>query len=398
MSELISIVIPVYNKEPYLADCFDSLRQQTYEDIEVILVDDGSTDGSADVCRKYVEMDSRFHYIHQENGGQNSARQKGAENASGDYLIFVDADDYVSHDMCRLLMENMKKTNADMVCGAIQKTKNGKLLNIIRAREGTYTPEYVFENFYVDKGSIVRKSGRYYANVFLCAKLYRRKVALNALNRVDMRIRNGEDMCLLFTAMLSASKLCFISNIIYYIRVVNDSVSHQIGTEHIKQQNRYVWKYIKNLFQETGHWPEYENILMGLILDGFVVQSLDVFDDFHGVFPFFEGDRTGRVVMYGAGDFGNNFYQKVKGLNIVGWFDKNYAIYQNRGFPVKSPDEMSNIKFDYVLITVAKETVASEIMKELRRTLPEGTRIYAISPDILNSDYTRRKIRALLDE
>ena len=108
MSELISIVIPVYNKEPYLADCFDSLRQQTYEDIEVIMVDDGSTDGSAGVCRKYVEMDSRFRYIHQENGGQNSARQKGAENASGEYLIFVDADDYVSHDMCRLLMDNMK--------------------------------------------------------------------------------------------------------------------------------------------------------------------------------------------------------------------------------------------------------------------------------------------------
>ena len=99
MSELISIVIPVYNKEPYLADCFDSLRKQTYEDIEVIMVDDGSTDGSAAVCRKYVEMDSRFHYIYQENGGQNSARQKGAENATGEYLIFVDADDYVSHDM-----------------------------------------------------------------------------------------------------------------------------------------------------------------------------------------------------------------------------------------------------------------------------------------------------------
>lgn len=93
---MISVIIPVYNVEPYLKQCLDSVLQQTYEDIEVILVDDGSTDNSGMICDEYTLRDSRIKVIHNEHCGQSDARNKGMWAASGDVISFIDSDDYVS--------------------------------------------------------------------------------------------------------------------------------------------------------------------------------------------------------------------------------------------------------------------------------------------------------------
>lgn len=392
MDELISIVVPVYNKKTYLAECFESIEKQTYENIEVIVVDDGSTDNSADICLAYAEKDARFHFIHQENGGQNSARKKGAENATGDYLIFVDADDWVSHDMCRVLMDNMKKTGADIVCGAIQKTRNGIFFHTMRVPEGTYTPEDVIENFVVEPGTVVLKSGDYFATVFLVARMYKKATVIDALRHFDMRIRFGEDMALLFYMMHNSNCISYIDDIVYYIRVVNESASMSVSTPYLKAQLKYLAHFTKNAFTEAEHYSKYECAVDAHILKGLLLSGLDVFDDFEGIYPFFEGDKSGRVALYGAGMFGEEFYRKNKSLNIVGWFDKKYEMYQNLGLPVKAPTELKNTDFDYVLITVLREKPMNEIKQEFTEFLPRGKRIYTISDEILNSEYSRRKL------
>ena len=91
---IVSIVVPVYNAAPYVGRCIDSILGQTYQDVQVIMVDDGSTDSSADICREYVKKDNRCIYIHQENAGPDYARKTGVINATGQYLMFFDADDY----------------------------------------------------------------------------------------------------------------------------------------------------------------------------------------------------------------------------------------------------------------------------------------------------------------
>ncbi len=100
---MISIIIPIYNAGPYLKECLQSIHQQTYQQYEVLLVDDGSTDDSSTVCQQYAASDSRFHYFHKENGGVSSARNYGIEQARGEWISFIDADDWVRTDYLQTL-------------------------------------------------------------------------------------------------------------------------------------------------------------------------------------------------------------------------------------------------------------------------------------------------------
>ena len=114
----ISIIVPIYNSEKFLDKCINSIINQTYNNIEIILVNDGSTDNSLNICKKFSKLDNRICLINKENGGVSSARNKGLELVSGDYVGFVDSDDYVSLDMYEKLLRAILKSNADIAeCG-----------------------------------------------------------------------------------------------------------------------------------------------------------------------------------------------------------------------------------------------------------------------------------------
>ena len=112
---MISIIVPVYNVEEYLEQCLDSVQSQTYKDIEVILVNDGSTDGSKEICEKYCERDIRFHLMNQINLGQSVARNRGMQKSTGEFITFVDSDDVIKEDMIEQLMKQMTSENIDIV-------------------------------------------------------------------------------------------------------------------------------------------------------------------------------------------------------------------------------------------------------------------------------------------
>ena len=105
---MISVIVPVYNVEEYLEECLESIRQQTFTDIEVILVNDGSTDGSRKICEQYCEKDSRFRLINQENQGQSVARNRGVKESVGQYIMFVDSDDVINTSVLEVLLPYMK--------------------------------------------------------------------------------------------------------------------------------------------------------------------------------------------------------------------------------------------------------------------------------------------------
>jgi len=112
--ELISIIVPVYNVEKYLKKCVDSIVNQTYKNLEIILVDDGATDNSGKICDELVELDNRIKVYHKKNGGLSDARNYGVERATGDYIGFVDSDDYIDAEMYERLYEAIKKENVDV--------------------------------------------------------------------------------------------------------------------------------------------------------------------------------------------------------------------------------------------------------------------------------------------
>ena len=121
----VSIIVPVYNVEPYLRQCLDSVLGQTFKNFEVLLVNDGSSDSSGDICREYVEKDSRFHYFEKENGGLSDARNYGIERAQGEYLTFIDSDDFVNEKHLENLFLASRLTNADITIGGFSRFENG---------------------------------------------------------------------------------------------------------------------------------------------------------------------------------------------------------------------------------------------------------------------------------
>lgn len=113
--QLISIIVPVYNVETYLPDCLNSLVSQTYSNIEIICVNDGSTDNSLEILRKYVQIDNRIILIDQKNSGVSKARNTGILKANGTYIMFVDGDDWIEYSTCEFVIKKMKQTNADVI-------------------------------------------------------------------------------------------------------------------------------------------------------------------------------------------------------------------------------------------------------------------------------------------
>ena len=110
---LISVIVPVYNVENYLERCLDSILGQTFRDLEVILVDDGSEDRSGEICRSYARKDARIRYVRQENGGLGRARNRGIQMAEGEFILFVDSDDYIDRRMAEILLDNLTSSGAD---------------------------------------------------------------------------------------------------------------------------------------------------------------------------------------------------------------------------------------------------------------------------------------------
>ena len=131
---MISVIVPVYNVEEYLEECLESIRKQTYKDIEVILVNDGSTDGSREICERFCQVDSRFRLINQENQGQSVARNRGFKESVGQYIMFVDSDDAVKENIVEVLLSYMK-ADVDLVeCNLVynqEKLQKNKTIRVI---------------------------------------------------------------------------------------------------------------------------------------------------------------------------------------------------------------------------------------------------------------------------
>lgn len=206
---LVSIIIPVYNVEMYLDECLNSVINQDYKNLEIILVDDGSTDKSGEICDKFAKKDNRIKVIHQKNAGVSSARNKGLDSKSGDFVTFVDSDDTMGKEHI-LNMVNLLKDDADMVCMPLNKniiTQN------IREFNGIKSLRYILREQY---GKYLNYS---WSN---CNKLFKSDVIKNIRYLSDEKV--GEDLSFSWKAFLSSKKVIFGNKKTYNYRVSDTSV------------------------------------------------------------------------------------------------------------------------------------------------------------------------------
>lgn len=148
MEALVSVIIPMYNVEKYIDECIKSVINQTYKNLEIILINDGSTDNSYDICKKYSETDARIILINKENGGSASAKNFGLKIAKGDYITFVDSDDFIQNDMIEYMLNKIEKTKADIIqCDFISLYKDSKVISKSGITEETISSQMFLKLF-----------------------------------------------------------------------------------------------------------------------------------------------------------------------------------------------------------------------------------------------------------
>ncbi len=204
---LISIIVPVYKAEKYLSACLDSLFAQTYSNIEIILVNDGSPDNSGQLCNEYAAKDSRIRVIHKENGGASSARNLGLDNAKGEYIAFVDSDDAVAPTFLEDRYNNAVKTGSDVSICEFQLVKENE----------PFTPpedkDYELLSFSRLEGARNAIVCKYYAGS-CCSPLFKRKTVEDIRFREDVHF--AEDVVFVIDALLRADRICFTRKPLYY--------------------------------------------------------------------------------------------------------------------------------------------------------------------------------------
>lgn len=206
---LISVIIPVYNAESTLEECVRSVRMQSYENLQIILVDDGSTDGSLAMCRKNSEQDSRIEVLHKTNGGPQSARREGVAIATGDYIGFVDSDDYIHERMFEYLLQIQQDSESE-ISSIEMKTFYG---NNRRKTSDSGDYQVVNRDDYLD---IFFKIGSQRTVYYLCNKLYRRDLIKPEMFREDFLI--GGDVLTQYRALLGANRIAVSTKRMYFYR------------------------------------------------------------------------------------------------------------------------------------------------------------------------------------
>lgn len=205
MQPFISVIVPVYNAQPYLHRCIDSILSQTFTDFELLLVDDGSTDQSGAICDEYARKNSRIKVFHKVNGGVSSARNWGLDNAKGEWVTFVDSDDWLKSTYLHGLISFAKK-KIDLIISYPETNSQAKVV-----KPKVYTPKWVITSDFADLFVL------YDINVYTTswAKLYKLTLIQSNGIRFNEKITMGEDTVFFYTYLLVSSNI-YVSNIVGY--------------------------------------------------------------------------------------------------------------------------------------------------------------------------------------
>ena len=361
---LISVIIPVYNVKAYMECCMESILRQTYEDLQIIMVDDGSTDGSGQLCDYYAQKDHRIQVIHKENGGLVSARKAGLMLAKGEYISYVDSDDWLDLEAYQKLTE--LKTQADIIAFAGREEYGDGIEQGIKkntVKEGLYETNEALQELY----HCMMATENFYENgilTYLWSKLFKRDLLYENQMTVPDDVSYGEDAACVYPCLLKARSILITNMPLYHYRIRSDSmVGSKIGQEKLS----LLFDTLKISF--LTH-PLKKNLAKQLKYFMLQTMLLKCYQDIkHSVtlFPFEKVQSGMRVAVYGAGLFGRIIGQALSHSNLItaGWFDKRYESYADQGFPVRSPNDIYDANFDIIVIAVLNIRSAKQIKSDL---------------------------------
>lgn len=380
MCELISVIVPVFNVSAYLKQCVESIRNQTYRELEIILVDDGSTDDSGLICDEYMNLDSRIKVLHQENSGLVSARNAGLRIATGKYVGFVDSDDYIEPDMYEKLCLALENYDVDFVESKFDQDGIKPCMDV---EDGVIDFNEVNRSEYICK-KILEKQEVIFS---LCTKLFRAELIKEASYSRPSEQSYGEDVLCLCRYILKCNRFYLCNDVFYHYRIRQDSISHPDWITLCVEEAK-LFAYIMDFFRENdllhscgfSEKKHYLNSLLYLFsLDG---QPLGIHGErYH--FPDVKLLRDKNIVIYGAGRVGKDYYSQISKYEccyIAAWIDSNWEELQNKGINVGSIDQLFTIEYDYVVIAVKNQEKADEIKEQLQEMGIDNSKVIWETP------------------
>ena len=373
-NQLLSVIVPIYNTEKYLNKCIDSIIGQTYKNLEIILVNDGSTDNSGEICDNYAQTDERIKVIHKKNEGRNIARREGVLAAKGDIITFVDSDDWLERDMYEKLIEVFLKSGCDMLSsGVIRDYADAGKQEIAYDgyAEGLYSkldmqiyPTMLW-NYDISDIGIVH-------NLF--TKLYKKDTILPILLNINNDIFYGEDCLICMAYCLKIKKIYILHKAYYHYNIRSDSTCRMPSAELLN--NSYLlYTELKKLFMGYIN-PQ---ILMGQ-LKRYILEinkhslellfdiNLNAYDNW--TFDYDLSLFDGAYIIYGAGACGQALYKQLKQhgkhKNMSAWADKKAEGKSDICLhKIITPKEIGNCKYDFIVIAVKDKEVADNIRRDL---------------------------------
>lgn len=395
-SMMISIIIPIYNVEAYLSQCIESVCSQTYRNLEIILVDDGSTDLCPQICDEFACRDSRIVVIHKKNEGLVKARKDGIQAAHGFYIGYVDGDDWIEPNMFERLYETLTVEDVDVVmCGHYEDTEETHRIVYHGISEGKYDKNalknFVYPNMIVN--------GEFFEwGVFpgVWDKLFKREYLEKYQMAVSDEITMGEDAACIYPSLLNVNRIFILKECLYHYRQTPSSmIKKDIDARLQKKQFRILYHSVLDSFQQytdiydlTKQWKEYILFLMvpraEVLYDG--IEKLDY------LFPFPNVKRGSDIILYGMGTYGQCLYKYIKRTrfcNILACVDRNYIELRKQGMRVESPDDIEKYEYDAIVIANSFAKVRSEIYRNFVEKYPVE-KIHVMDEELIKSDVVQR--------
>lgn len=384
---LISVIVPVYNVKDYLGKCVDSICSQSYDNLEIILVDDGSTDGCAVLCDEYALRDERIKVIHKPNGGLVSARKAGLLVAKGGYISNIDGDDYIEPDMYEKMIMSAQQYDADMIqCGLICEDVKGDMVSDWGEFPVFYTDYmehqeekiYHLTNWLLDREGQGDYKDRGYVGSQMFTKICRNQLAKEYLQVPD-DMSFGEDFVGHLCMLKKVKSVVSLKERFYHYVHRTGSITQQSDqVKKIYNESRFVYKAYPLLEELFPEMPK-ETLREWLIFRQKIIYDMSKI-----AYEVPENPKTHfvrirnfdnpaklfnkKIVVYGAGLVGRDYINQLseyEQIHIVAWVDKNPDKYAYPFRTVVSRECLQVVDFDIVIAAVAKAAMAESIRHEL---------------------------------
>lgn len=360
---LLSVIVPIYNVELYLERCLDSIIGQTYKNMQIICVDDGSTDQSGIIANKYAKKDTRIEVIHKENAGLVSARKCGLEHARGKYSTYVDSDDWIESDMYESLMELIVENDAEVATSGEYRDYG---TYIVAEDENVASGVYEGKMLHLLKMHMVNTDVFFKSNVsvHLVNKIFLTEKLLPHQMQVKNIISIGEDIAVSYPVIFSSKKIVVSGKNYYHYCLRTDSVMGCHNNNDAERINA-ICEYIDESFSK------FEKEIANVTLQADILKTyLKLFRDLKNtvkykdgmMFPYGKIGRTDKVLVYGAGKFGKELFEFLKQQN---WFEDLIWADSDGKNGALSVEQIDILSFDKILIAVLLADVTMKIRKEL---------------------------------